>query len=71
MSRGKVAAMPRLRSVRVDLSDNGLREHEEEVGVLSEKLRQLFEEKAGLEAVVDSQAADLKLMSAEMIKLIG
>lgn len=46
-------------------------EHEEEVKVLSTKLQQLLEERQGLHALVDSQAADLKLMSTEMLKLVG
>ena len=46
-------------------------EHEEEVALLSEKLRQLLDERQGLQAVVDSQAADLKLMSTEMMRVLG
>ena len=46
-------------------------EHEEEVALLSEKIRQLVEEKTGLEALADSQAGDLQLMSSEMIRLVG
>ena len=46
-------------------------EHADEVAVLSEKLRQMLEERADLQNVVDSQAADLKLMSQEMIRLMG
>ena len=45
--------------------------HEEEVALLSAKLRQLLEERAGLQALVDSQAADLQLMSAEVVRLVG
>ena len=45
-------------------------EHEEDVRVLSTKLRQLLDERRGLEAVVESQGADLKLMAAEMVKLV-
>ena len=42
---------------------------EEEVALLSEKLRRLVEENAGLRALVDSQAADLELMASEMMRL--
>jgi predicted methyltransferase len=45
-------------------------EHEEEVAVLSEKLRQVLDENAGLHALTDNQAADLSLLSQEMIKLM-
>ena len=31
----------------------------------------MLEERAGLQALCDSQAADLKLMSSEMIRLMG
>ena len=45
-------------------------QHAEEVALLTEKLRQLLEEKAGLQALADSQSADLKLMSSEMVRLM-
>jgi hypothetical protein len=48
---------------------NGTIEHEDEVLVLSEKLRQVLDEKSGLEALVESQAMDLQIMSAEMIRM--
>ena len=50
---------------------NGTIEHENEVLILSEKLRQVLDEKAGLEALVDSQQMDLKIMSSEMIRMMG
>ena len=50
---------------------NGTIQHEDEVVLLSEKLRQVLEEKAGLEALVDSQSADLKIMSSEMIRMMA
>ena len=46
-------------------------EHEEEVAVLSEKLRQVLEENHGLRALSESQAADLHLLSGEMVRLMG
>ena len=46
-------------------------EHEEEVALLSEKLRQLLDENTGLKAVCDSQAADLQIMSTEMVRIMG
>jgi hypothetical protein len=46
-------------------------EHAEEVALLCAKLRQLLEERNGLQALCDSQTSDLKLMSQEMIRLMG
>jgi hypothetical protein len=45
-------------------------EHKEEVAVLSEKLCQILEESAGLRALCDSQAADLKVLSDEIVRLM-
>ncbi|KOO20873.1 hypothetical protein Ctob_003939 [Chrysochromulina tobinii] len=45
-------------------------EHKEEVAVLSEKLCQILEESDGLRALCDSQAADLKVLSDEIVRLM-
>ena len=45
-------------------------EHKEEVAVLSEKLCQILEESNGLRALCDSQAADLKVLSDEIVRLM-
>ena len=45
-------------------------EHEDEVAVLSEKLRQVLEENAGLSALSESQASDLQLLSQEMVRML-
>ena len=45
--------------------------HEEEVGVLGYKLRQLIEDRAGLRAQCDAQATDLGVLSQEIARLRG
>lgn len=45
-------------------------EHEDEVAVLSEKLRQVVEESDGLSALCDSQAQDLEVLSNEVVRLM-
>ena len=45
-------------------------EREEEVALLSEKLGQLVAERAGLQAVVHSQAVDLELLSFELTRFM-